>query len=143
MLVVERRRKARIAALQFLFGLEFHPLEGEEELEDFWNSNPYRKSVRIYAEKLIWGIIEKQEEIDEIIKKALTKWKWDRVGYIEKVILRIAVYEGGLTGLTPSRTSISEAIELAKMFGSEDTPKFINGVLDRVFASQNWIEKEI
>lgn len=142
MLVVERRRKARIAALQFLFGLEFHPLEGEEELEDFWKHNPFRKSVRAYAEKLIWGIIEKQEEIDKIIKESLTKWNWSRVGLIEKVILRIAVYEGGLSGLAPSKTSIFEAIELAKMFGSEDAPKFVNGILDRVFTSQNWITKE-
>ncbi len=142
MLVGERRRKARVAALQFLFGLEFHPLEGKEELEDFWKSNPYRKTVRFYAEKLIRGIIEKQEEIDEIIKKSLTKWKWERVGYIEKIILRIAVYEGGISGLVSARTSISEAIELAKMFGAEDTPKFINGILDRVFTNQNWIEKE-
>ncbi len=142
MLKVEQRRKARIATLQFLFGLEFHPLEGKEELKDFWNYNPFRKSVRTYAEKLIWGIIETQEEIDEIIKKSLTKWKWDRIGLIEKVILRIAVYEGGMSGLSPSRTSIYEAIELAKMFGSEDTPKFINGILDRVFTTQNWIEKE-
>jgi len=142
MLVVERRRKARIAALQFLFGLEFHSLEGEKELEDFWKHNPFRKSVRAYAEKLIWGIIEKQEEIDKIIKESLTKWNWSRVGLIEKVILRIAVYEGGLSGLAPSRASISEAIELAKMFGSEDAPKFVNGILDRVFTSQNWISKE-
>lgn len=142
MLVVERKRKARIATLQFLFGLEFHPLEGEEEFEYFWNSNPFRQSVRIYAEKLIRGIMEKQEEIDEIIKKSLTKWNWNRIGLIEKVILRIAVYEGGIMSWVSSRTSISEAIELAKIFGSEDTPKFINGILDRVFTNQNWIKKE-
>lgn len=142
MLVVEQRRKARIAALQFLFGLEFRPFEGDEELKDFWRFNPYRKSVRPYAEKLIRGVIEKKEEIDEIIKQGLLKWNWNRVGYIEKVILRIAIFEGGLSGLVPSKTSISEAIELAKMFGSEDAPKFINGILDRVFKQQKWINTD-
>ncbi len=142
MLIVEQRRQSRIATLQFLFGLEFHPLEGKEELEYFWKHNNFRVSVRRYAEKLIWGIIERQSEIDGIIVPSLKKWSWDRVGYIEKIILRIAVYEGGLTKLISPRIAIHEAIELAKMFGSEDAPRFVNGVLDRVFESQKWLEKE-
>ncbi|HOV33983.1 MAG TPA: transcription antitermination factor NusB [Candidatus Hydrogenedens sp.] len=140
--LVEQRRKSRITALQFLFGLEFRPFDGEEELKDFWKNNPNRKSVRNYAETLIQGVIEKQEEIDEIIKKSLKRWNWERVGHIERVIIKIATYEAGIATLVSPRIAISEAVELAKIFGTEDAPRFVNGVLDRVFCDQGWIEKD-
>ncbi|HOK08360.1 MAG TPA: transcription antitermination factor NusB [Candidatus Hydrogenedens sp.] len=142
MLIVKQRRKARIAALQFLFSLEFHPLEGEEELKYFWKHNPNNKTARVYAEKIIKGVLNNKEQIDEIIKEALEKWSLDRVGYIERVIVRIATYEGGIEKCVSPKTAISEAIELARMFGSEDAPKFVNGVLDRLFQSQGWLKKK-
>jgi N utilization substance protein B len=87
-------------------------------------------------------VLEKQDEIDEIIKKSLKRWNWERVGLIERVILKIATYEAGITPSVSPRTAISEAVELAKIFGTEDAPRFINGVLDRVFCEQGWLKKD-
>lgn len=141
MLIVEVRRKARMTALQFLFGLEFRPFEGREEIDDFWKLFPNRASVRRYAEQIILGVLENVETIDEIIRRNMVKWKLERIGIIEKVILRMAVFEAGFLKTVPPPSVISEAIELAKNFGSESTPRFVNAVLERIFTNEGWMSK--
>lgn len=132
MLSPQIRRMARERALQFLFGLDFTGYAWELEAEDFWHAYPVRPSVRHYADRLIRGVSECQTELDEAIAAALDNWTPDRVGRIERIVLRIALYEMDHVEDVPATVAINEAIEVAKRFGADDTPRFVNGVLDRL-----------
>ncbi len=125
------RRGSRERALQFLFGLDFTGYAWEDEIEDYWAHFPARDSVKPYAEHLIRGVCEHQEALDKRVLDCLDKWTPDRVGRIERVILRIALYEMLYEQDVPASVAINEAIEIAKAFGSDEAPRFVNGVLDR------------
>ncbi len=126
------RRHARERAVQFLFGLEFTEYDWREAIEDFWKVNPARPGVKDYAEILIAGVVEHRAELDEIIAANLDKWSPDRVGYVERNVLRVALWEMQYRGDVPRTVAINEAVEVAKRFGADDAPRFVNGVLDRV-----------
>ncbi len=126
------RPAARDRALQFLFGLEFTKYPWEGEVDDFFEVNPAKPSVRHYAEALIRGVCEHQDTLDESISAALEHWSLDRIGCIERTVLRIALYEMRHREDVPPPVAINEAVDLAKRFGSEEAPRFVNGVLDRL-----------
>lgn len=125
------RRRARERAVQFLFGLDFTQYDWHTAIEDFWTGNPTRSSVKEYAETLIEGVITHREELDRSIAEALQNWSPERVGRIERNVLRVALYEMRYREDVPRSVAISEAIEVAKRFGADDAPRFVNGVLDR------------
>ena len=126
------RRRARERALQFLFGLEFTQYDWGEVIDDFWDTRPSKPSVKQYAIQLIRGVQENLPELDVELAAALENWSVDRVGRVERSILRIALYEMRHERDVPMAVAINEAIELAKTFGTDDTPRFVNGVLDRL-----------
>jgi len=126
------RRRARERALQFLFGLDFTQYSWDAAIEDFWECFPARPSVKHYAQRLIRGVAENQTDLDERILRSLDNWTPDRVGRIEKAVLRIALYEMLHVEDVPPSVAINEAIEVAKMYGADETPRFVNGVLDRL-----------
>ncbi|HRK35963.1 MAG TPA: transcription antitermination factor NusB [Candidatus Hydrogenedentes bacterium] len=126
------RRAARERAMQFLFGLEFTAYSWEEVLDQFWDSHPARASVRAYADSLVRGVMEHREELDAIIDGALDRWTPDRVGRIERNVLRVALYEMRYGDNVPTSVAMNEAIEVVKQFGTDESPAFINAVLDRV-----------
>jgi len=128
----QARRKARSRALELLFSLEFTREDWRGALAPFWKTFESKEAVREYAELLIEGSIERQKELDEIIDAALTGWTPDRVGHVERNILRIAVLEMGFVEETPPKVALNEAIELAKGYGSDESPGFVNAVLDRI-----------
>jgi N utilization substance protein B len=126
------RHRARERALQFLFGLDFTGYDWKDALEGFWRSKPTRPSVERYADRLIKGVCEERESLDQSITEALMNWSPDRVGRVEWNILRIALYEMRNREDVPPSVAINEAIEVAKTFGADESPRFINGVLDRL-----------
>jgi N utilization substance protein B len=126
------RRRARERALQFLFGLEFTRYAWEDAIDSFWDTRPSKPAVRQYAIQLIRGVQENLTELDEEISAALQNWSADRVGRVERAILRIALHEMRHESDVPAAVAMNEAIELAKSFGTDDTPRFVNGVLDRL-----------
>ena len=126
------RRKARERALQFLFGLDFTHNPCEPAAAVFWEIEPTRPSVRHYAMTLIRGVCEQRETLDEAILGALQNWTPERIGGIERNIIRIALYEMRNAQDVPVPVAINEAIELAKTFAAEDAPRFVNGILDRL-----------
>ena len=127
-----RRSKARERALQFLFGLDFTGCAWQHALEGFWSTAPSRPSVRKYAHALIQGVCLNREALDADIDNALQNWTPERVGRVERNILRIALFEMRHAQDVPAAVAIDEAIELAKTFGADDAARFINGVLDRL-----------
>jgi transcription antitermination protein NusB len=129
------RRRGRERALQFLFSLDFTEYSVEDKLEDFWAINPARPGARQYAEKLIHGVSNHQEALDQEISGALDNWTPDRIGHIERSAIRIALFEMRHFRDVPEAVAINEALEVVKTFGADDAPKFVNGVLGRLKGS--------
>jgi N utilization substance protein B len=134
------RRKAREIALQLLFQKEFAPpitsrlwqstVETEDSVKDQEKIAP--ESFK-YAEGLVQGVQEKQTEIDSLISRYSQHWKIDRMTTIDRNIIRLGVYEMKFAiELLPASIAINEAVELAKIFSTTDSPSFINGILDQI-----------
>ena len=136
-------------ALKVLYSLADH--EGgslEDVLRDFWQnfrfrndvlgevvedaSDPPRPEVRHFAELLVCGVAEKLEEIDQELSSYSTNWALDRMARVDLAILRLATYELLYAPDVPHNVVLNEAIELGKRFGTEESPSFINGVLDHI-----------
>ena len=133
------RRKARVIALQFLFGHDFtaSPDEAaavEHELEKFCTSFETGRKAIPYARRLITGICTHREEIDGLLASRSHNWRLERMSLVDRNILRIAVYEMKYSEDVPDRVAINEALEVAKQFAMPDSVSFINGILDAVQA---------
>jgi len=125
------RRKAREMALQALFQMDFNETEPEVALEAvFGEFSKIGDKTKDYALNLVSGTQREQQEIDQIIASLSADWSVDRMAGVDRNIARIAVYElkYGEEKLSPS-VVINEAVELAKTFGSDDSSRFINGIL--------------
>ena len=86
-----------------------------------------------FAQELAEGVVEHQEEIDRLIQKYSQNWRLERMNVTDRNILRLATYELLYRPDIPPKVSLNEAIELAKEFGTEDSPAFVNGILDAVY----------
>jgi len=122
------RRESRETALQILFQLEFNDVLEERSLDHFWKNRKRQNSE--YVQELIKGVISNQDEIDSLIQSYSKNWRLSRMLYIDRNILRLAVYEMLFEEGMPVAVAINEAVELAKKFGSNESAKFINGLLD-------------
>ena len=128
------RRQAREWVVQFLFQTEFNPEELDQALEDFWNDEekaPLDRD-RKYVNEVIRGVIEQQLKIDRTIKRYTDNWDVDRLGVLDRTVLRVAVYEMLFRDDVPPVVSINEAIEIAKAYSGQKSARFVNGVLDRI-----------
>ena len=131
---VTGRRQAREWAVQFLFQTEFNAEELDLALADFWNDSEKQPTERdrAYTDEVIHGVLEKQREIDRTLTKYTQNWDVDRLGVLDRVVLRVAVYEMLFRGDIPPVVSINEAVEIAKAYSSKGSGRFVNGVLDRI-----------
>jgi N utilization substance protein B len=131
---VSRRRKAREVALQFLYQLD---LQGETDpaphAAEFWARHPLDGDTQSFAQDIVRGVKAAQPTIDGIIARYTEHWDLDRMAVVDRNILRLAVYELGWREETPPKVVINEAIEIAKKFGTRESSRFINGILDRVY----------
>lgn len=133
------RRKSREAALQFLYQDDFldlgrspDQLDLEQRFADFSILYQVNKKARTYAFNLLTGIVERIEQIDSAINEHATNWRLERIAATDRNLLRVGIYELMFAEDVPAQVAINEAVEIAKRFGSEDSPAFINGVLDAV-----------
>ncbi len=126
------RRRARERALEFLFGLGFTGVDWREGLAEFWETFATREVSRHYAGELIEGVEDHRAELDEAVDGALQGWTPERVGRIERTILRIALFEMKYRVDVPPKVAINEALELAKAYSAAESTGFINAVLDRL-----------
>jgi N utilization substance protein B len=125
-----KRRAARERALQVLFELEFNESAPEEVLARPGDPPRRPASGDDYAGRLVRGILARRDEIDGLIHQASKNWRIDRMGVVDRNILRIAVFEMLEDALLTPGIVINEALEIAKRFGGEESVVFINGVLD-------------
>lgn len=134
------RRKARELALQVLYQMEVTRDPAPAGPDSFWGHFPSRPASRDFAQRLVAGTVEHRAEIDGSLAEAAENWKLDRMSRVDLTILRLATYELLYCPDIPLRVSIDEAIEIGNRYGSDDSPTFINGVLDRV-AHANGLEE--
>jgi transcription antitermination factor NusB len=128
-----KRRKAREVALQFLYQLDLQgELDPEPHDAEFWARHPLDEDTHDFADAIVRGTKMRQREIDDIIARFTEHWDLDRMAVVDRNILRLAVYELGWRADTPPKVVINEAIEIAKKFGTRESSRFINGILDRV-----------
>jgi transcription antitermination protein NusB len=127
-----RRREGREAAMQFLFANDVHGEVSEVDSSEFWGLHSAKSHVRKHAERLVKGIQAHQADIDGRISSAVQNFAFDRLGTVDRNIMRLAIYEMLFEPGVPYVVAINEAIEIAKTYGDTQTKKFVNGVLDRI-----------
>lgn len=135
---MRKRTQARELALQILYQEDIAHSGIEEVLQNFWEEKDESFSgnddteVRQYAERIVRGTLEKLDAIDRMIEKFAEHWEIKRMAYVDRNILRLAVYEMMFMDEIPVKVAINEAVELAKRYGESDSSKFVNGILDKI-----------
>ncbi len=130
------RRKARILAFQTIYSWDINKDSIESLLEFNWKKEEQNSEVAGFARLLAAGTVENIAAVDKLIKDNIKNWDFDRLAKVDLAILRVAVFEIVLQDDVPAGVSINEAIEIAKSFGTDDSYKFINGVLDNIRRAQ-------
>jgi N utilization substance protein B len=128
------RHQARELALKVLFQLETHDAEPEEVLAYHARELAAPPAAIDFARRLVMGVIENRDQLDAVIEAASQNWRLPQMAKVERLILRIAVYEISISGEVPVRAAINESIELAKTFSGDEAGRFVNGILGRVAA---------
>lgn len=129
------RHQARERALQILFQYDIHGKPGVW-LDEFWKPLKADEETKVFAERLVEGVLDKKKELDALIGKHSTNWKVSRMPIVDRNILRAGVYELIWMDEVPAKVTMNEAIELAKSFGDDEASKFVNGILDKVLATE-------
>jgi N utilization substance protein B len=130
------RRRAREAALQMLYQWEVGRASAYEAIATYWPAHdveqPLTSALRDFANALVRGTIDRVKAIDGLLSAHADNWRVERMAVIDRLILRLAVYEFLADRETPSRVIINEALELARTYSGEEAVAFVNGVLDSV-----------
>ena len=134
LIMVGARRKARAIALQALYEIDCTRHEAEVALTHLLTETGLSEENAAFAQGLVNGVIQNKEKIDRNIQSFATAWPIEQIATVDRNILRLAIFEILLDNRVPVKVAINEAVELAKMFGSENSPKFVNGVLGSVSA---------
>jgi N utilization substance protein B len=124
------RRRARELALQLLYQFELTDASPEEMQAGFEEGRNPGEGVRDFADNLLRGTLDRIDEIDEELGYQTTHWRLERLAAVDRNILRLAMYELMFDTDTPHAVVIDEAIEIAKKYGTKDSGRFVNGVLD-------------
>lgn len=157
---MRKRREARERALQFLFQYDLNPSANlDEALDQFWDTarvaaiqetqkgpsygvkielppaTPEELSTRLFADALIRGVLKHKTELDEVIQRYALNWDLHRIAAVDRNLLRMAIHEIMHRDDIPPVVSINEAIEIAKRFSTEQSGRFVNGILDKVKAN--------
>jgi N utilization substance protein B len=126
------RRQARIAALQTLYELDCANHKVEEALARLRAGQTLGQEALNFSEELVKGVLQNKPEIDAIIKKFAPAFPIEQMSIIDRNILRLAIFEILFGDKTPFKVAINEAVELAKEFGGDSSPRLINGVLGSI-----------
>ena len=138
---MKSRTKARSVALQVLYEVDLTGHLPGEVLNQRLEDDPLDGNLAEFTSQIVFGVSPLTKKLDDFIAQHAPEWPLDQVATIDRNILRIALWEFAVSGCTPVKVAINEAIELAKMFGSDSTPRFVNGVLGALAARQNEIHQ--
>jgi N utilization substance protein B len=133
------RRRAREAALQMLYQSEVGKAGAPESIATYWPAReddeplaPLGDDMREFANRLVNGTVSRSEEIDAMLAAHTKNWRIERMAVIDRIVLRLGVYEMLAEAETPSKVIINEALELARSYSGEEAVAFVNGILDAV-----------
>lgn len=127
-----KRRQSREAALKLLYAIDMTHEAVQDVVRAPWVDQVMSDNVRAFTTKLVAGVLKHRDDIDMSIQEYSTNWSLERIGLVERNILRFAIYELCFLPDIPPNVTINEAVEVAKKYGTDEAPAFINGILDRV-----------
>ncbi len=126
---MKTRRRARRVTLETLYEYDIAEHDPDVTMQHRLEDHPMENAGVAFATHLVFGVIENVEEMDILIARYAPEWPLDQMAVIDRNILRISIFEFLIDGETPVKVAINEAVELAKTYGSDSAPRFINGVL--------------
>ena len=140
---MKSRTRARCFALQVLYEVDIanHPPAEvyRERLED----TPLADELAEFSRQIVFGVFPLVRELDHVIEKYAPEWPLDQIAAIDRNILRISCWEFAIQNQTPVKVAINEAVEMAKLYGSDSAPRFVNGVLGSLAEHQYEIRQQI
>jgi N utilization substance protein B len=131
---VKVRRRARVLALQTLYEVDLADHVPGTVLQRHFQNSTLPGEGESFANHLVSGVTANKAQLDELIERYAPEWPLEQMAAIDRNILRVAIFEFALDGETPVKVAINEAVELAKMFGSDSSARFVNGVLGSLAA---------
>ena len=138
---MKSRTKARSIALQVLYEIDMTGHEPAQALMERLNEEPLDEILADFSRQIVFGVMPLTKKLDDFIAQHAPEWPLDQVAAVDRNIIRIALWEFAVSGCTPIKVAINEAIELAKFFGSDSTPRFVNGVLGSLANRQQEIHQ--
>jgi len=145
---MKSRTRARSLALQVLYEVDLtEHLPGtvlDQRLADEYSDEKtdFSPEQVDFARQIIFGVYPVARKLDDVIAEYAPEWPFDQIAAIDRNILRIAVWEFSIAAVTPLKVAINEAVELAKLYGSETAPRFVNGVLGSLADHQHIIAQQ-
>jgi transcription antitermination protein NusB len=137
------RTRARSLALQVLYEVDIANHPPGEIYKLRLEESPLPDDVSEFARQIIFGVLPITQTLDHLIAKYAPEWPLDQIAAIDRNILRMALWEFAVYGGTPLKVAINEAVELAKLFGSDSAPRFVNGVLGALAEHQSEIHQAV
>ena len=136
---MKARTRARGVALQALYEIDLVAHPPVDVLQQRLEDEDLSAELMEFVRQILFGILPLRERLDEVIARYAPEWPLDQIAPIDRNILRMAAWEFAIQKDTPVKVAINEAVELAKMFGSDSAPRFVNGVLGSLAQHQNEI----
>ena len=137
------RTRARSLALQVLYEVDIANHPPADVFKSRLEETPLTDELAEFARQIIFGILPLTNELDKLIARYAPEWPFDQIAAIDRNILRMALWEFAVFHETPIKVAINEAVELAKQFGSDSAPRFVNGVLGALADHQHEIKQVI
>ncbi len=140
---MKSRTRARSVALQALYEVDVAGHNPGSVVDERAEAANLDDALREFARQIVFGILPLSPKLDDFISEHAPEWPLDQVAIIDRNILRIALWEIAVYSKTPVKVAINEAVELAKVYGSDSTPRFVNGVLGSLANRQNEIQQAL
>ena len=135
-----KRTQARESALKILYQLDITRDPPTDGLKIFFRHHRVPVAAQPFVAALVQGTVERLPQIDALLGRHATNWTLDRMAIVDRNILRLGTYELLFSTETPPKVVINEAVEMAKRFGTADSSKFVNGVLDAIHKVERPVE---
>ena len=142
----DQKRKARIFALKMAYAYEMTNQDGsliDGNINIDNSLNDQSEDIAIYSKKIVNTCVENIKDIDSLITSKSANWDINRIAFIDKIIIRLALTEMMYFDEVPPKVSIVEAVEISKEFSTKDSSSFINGILDSIYNENNMAVRNI
>ena len=140
---MKTRHQARIVALQALYEIDCTDHTPDVVLEHRLVQVTLPEAAQAFSRHLVNGVLKHQSVLDTFIHRHAPEWPLEQMAYVDRNILRMAIFEFAIDGQTPVKVAINEAVELAKAFGSDSAPRFVNGVLGALVELKDTIAQAV